>query len=331
MSLPDSVFEDLLNREVNITLTQIRQGSTSHNYVREILANKSDRDTRFPWLVPGDFLSGSYARGTKVYPLDDIDVMVVLDGTGLQAIHRGQVLNAEVRGSGAQGSPISLYFGVNGLLSSRIVIELFIDALRQSHPESKISKNGQAVNVWLESYGLGIDIVPCFHIIPTDGSQDFYYIPAGSHSDEWIITNPQLDQKIGDQLNEFHNKKLKPVIKLLKYWNQQFNSDLLRSYHLETIIWHIFGDKSPITSYDSALSIFFAEAGQRLTDSCPDITKLGGYIDTYLAPEKRSIVINRLQQVGTVLHRPALPSPDGAMYNHEGKRWQQVFVNKLNF
>ncbi len=94
-------FEKLLGK-IGVSQAQRSQGSTSHQHIRGLLDSKWQSDSSFPWLTDGDFLSGSYARGTKIYPLDDIDVMVVIDGTGLNAIRGGQVLDAEVRGDGTQ-------------------------------------------------------------------------------------------------------------------------------------------------------------------------------------------------------------------------------------
>ena len=76
-------LQSILDNKINLSQSKISQGSISHNYIRDLLSNKSRNDTDFPWILDGDFLSGSYARGTKLSPLNDIDVMIVLDGTGL--------------------------------------------------------------------------------------------------------------------------------------------------------------------------------------------------------------------------------------------------------
>jgi len=84
-----SAFEKLLAK-IGVSQPQRSQGSISHKHIRELLDNKWQNDSSFPWLTDGDFLSGSYARGTKIHPLNDIDVMMVIDGTGLRAIEKGQ-------------------------------------------------------------------------------------------------------------------------------------------------------------------------------------------------------------------------------------------------
>ncbi len=308
-------FENLLEKSINLSPAQISQGSKSHTYVRDLLDNKWQTHNSFPWIVEGDFLSGSYGRGTKIYPLDDIDVMIVLDGHGLVPISGGVYLNAEVRGSGMAGSPITKHFDANGLVSSVSVMEVFRDALKDTFPSSEIKKDGQAVNVWLDSYGLGLDIVPCFHIVPRDGLQDFYYIPMGDRNTMWKITNPKIDQRISDALHARHDRKLKPVVKLLKYWNRTQNGDLIRSYHLEALAWYVFhAHPSKISDYATAMKYFFDNTPALLANYCNDPTGLGGYIDAYLTPEARQQSIQKIQQasrgIGTSMPTIFLTTPN---------------------
>ncbi len=303
-------FESLLDKHINLTPAQISQGSTSHTYIQGLLGNKHQMHDRFPWLVDGDFLSGSYGRGTKIYPLDDIDVMIVLDGHGLVPISGGQHLNAAVRGSGTEGSAITKHFDANNLVSSLSVLEVFHDALKESFPTSQIKKDGQAVNVWLDSYGLGLDIVPCFHIVPRDGSQDYYYIPMGAGSPMWKSTNPKIDERISTGLHIRHDKRLKPVVKILKYWNKTQNSDRLRSYHLEALAWHIFhAHPSKITDYANGVRHFFGQASESLANYCPDPTGLGGHVDSYLSYEDRQLTIKKMKDAVAAVGLGAFLNP----------------------
>ena len=163
-----------------------------------------------------------------------------------------------VRGNGENG-PVHNHIGHDTKLNSHSILETFQEALSQSHPNSTIKKSGQAVNVRLDSYGLGIDIVPCFHIKPFDETQqEFYYIPIGNGNPGWLKTNPKIDEAISSRLHDLHNKKLKSVIKLLKYWNREKNADRIRSYHLESIAWYVFHNhSSSITTIGEGLRYFF--------------------------------------------------------------------------
>ncbi|MEK7165567.1 MAG: hypothetical protein AAB874_02040 [Patescibacteria group bacterium] len=323
-----TALNTLLNNHLTLSAAQISQGSISHNYIRDLLVNRNERDSSFPLFVDGDFLSGSYARGTKIFPLNDIDVMMVMDGTGLIPLDKGQYLNAEVRGSGEQGNPILQHFGENGLLSSKKVLELFRDVLMESHPMSKIKEDGQAVNVWLDSYKLGIDVVPCFHIVPSDGSQDFYYIPAGNDKDYWLKTNPKIDEKISENYQKYHNNQFSGLVRLLKHWNRDYNAERLQSYHLETLSWYVFsGIPTKIQHYGDALNFFFENVTQYLAIACPDATKLGDPIDQYLSPENRQKTLQRIAETSSLINTVSmlgLGNPERKL-----KAWKSVLGDKF--
>lgn len=320
----NKAFENLLPK-IGVSQFQISQGSKSHQYIRELLSNKWQTDSSFPWLTDGDFLSGSYARGTKIHPLDDIDVMMVIDGTDLSVIEQGQYMNAEVRGDGTTGSPVNKFtYGLQGLISSKIILEKFRDAIKESYPNSEIRKNGQAVNVWLESYGLGIDVVPCFHILPRDGRKEFYYIPQGGESHEWMTTNPKIDAEICDYVDERHDKKLKAVIRLIKYWNKVHNSSRLESYHIETVAIYVFHNHpNKIQDYATAIRYFFNNAAAYLQGPCSDMTGLGGPVDSYLTQEARRLTLAKISEVQKLIN-PA--STLGLLtLTHQLAGWRKIY------
>lgn len=321
-----NAFEKLLGK-IGVSQAQRSQGSTSHQYVRGLLDNKKENDDSFPWLTDGDFLSGSYARGTKIYPLDDIDVMVVIDGTGLYAHQNGQILDAEVRGDGIVGNPVNnLTYNIQGHISSKMVLEKFRDAIKESYPNSEIRKDGQAVNIWLDSYNMGLDIVPCFHIIPRNGGRDFYYIPQGGDNHGWMTTNPKIDAEICDTLDQRHDSKFKPVVKLLKHWNDIHNNSRLRSYHLETIAAYIFHNHpEKIQNYPAAIRYFFNNAGTYLQNTCSDMTGLGGAVDTYLQPEARRLTLVKIEEA-----KKSVNNPLGALLPvNELAGWRKIYGNNF--
>ncbi len=319
-------LDNFLTKTVSLSATQISQGSKSHNYIRDLLDSKWQNDPSFPWLVEGDFLSGSYARGTKIHPLDDIDVMVVLDGTGLVAYDAGVLLDASVRGSNQTGSPILQYEDKNHMIDSQKILEVFRDGIKESYPNSEIKRDGQAINVWLDSYGLGLDVVPCFHIIPNNQNQDFYYMPMGQGSTMWMKTNPKIDERICNSLDARHNNKLKPVIKLVRYWNKTQNAERLKPYHVEVLAWHIFNVyPGQISDYTSAVKFFFANAPALVSNQCADPTQLGGNIDRNLTQESRIATINKMQEAHRALNTPTLLG--SGQNNISG--WRKVFGNQF--
>ncbi len=318
----ETKLQEFLDKEINLNQGHVSQGSTSHTYIRDLLANKRTTDPSFPWLLDGDFLSGSYARGTKLHPLDDIDVMIVLDGTGLIPVG----LNATyyVRGnSEGKNSPVHNHLGADNLLNSHTVLETFQKALAQSHSDSTIKKSGQAINVKLTSYNLGIDIVPCFHIKPFDATQqDFYYIPLGNGNPGWLKTNPQIDAAISKRLHDQHNKKLKGVIKLLKYWNREKNGDRIRSYHLETIAWYVFHNHtSSINSMAEGVRYFFDNARPYLENQLKEATGFGGLVDSYMSVQDRQSSLAAFDRAKSTIQSTGLLSPVAT--------WKPIFGDKF--
>lgn len=322
MSIIESKLQSLLDGEINLAQSRVSQGSTSHTYIRNLLANRRNTDSSFPWLLEGDFLSGSYARGTKLHPLDDIDVMIVLDGAGL--IPTGISDTHYVRGNNeGKNSPIHNHLGIDNLLNSYSVLNAFQKSLKLSHPDSVIKKNGQSVNVKLTSYNLGIDVVPCFHIKPIDLSQqDFYYIPKGNNETGWLKTNPKIDAIISTQLHDKHNKNLKSIVKLLKYWNREKNNDRIRSYHLETIVWYVFHNHdSSVTTISEGIKYFFDNAESYLKNQIQEVTGFGGYVDDYMSSTDRYLSITALNNAKNALMlQGVLPSINS---------WKTVFGDKF--
>lgn len=320
-----SDLENLLKQKINLSASNISQASQSHNYVRGLLDRKSHENNNLPWLLDGDFLSGSYARQTKIHPIDDIDIIVVLDGAGLFAHRGGYQLSATVRGSGSQGSPVLSFTNEQNYISSQKILNEFRNHLSKTYPNSKIRKDGQAINVWLDSYGLGIDIVPAFHIVPNDKSRDYYYIPVGYGEDNWMSTNPKIDQEICDNLNDKFNKKLKPIIKLIKYWNSHYNNNRLKSYHLEVIIWNVFNQyQYQINNYCTALKYFFANADKWVSQSCSDPTGLGENIDSYLASNDRLASVRAIKATSNILNQ-TLTSAFLVNKNIHLPKWRTLF------
>lgn len=318
----ETKLQEFLDKKINLDQGHISRGSTSHTYIRNLLANKRDTDNQFPWLLDGDFLSGSYARGTKLHPLDDIDVMIVLDGAGLIPV--GLNTTHYVRGnSEGKRSPVHNHLGYDNLLNSTSVLQTFHSTLKQSHPDSIIRKDGQAINVKLKSYNLGIDIVPSFHIKPFDTSQkDFYYIPLGNGNPGWLRTNPKIDTEISTYLHSKHNKKLKSIVKLLKYWNREKNMDRIRSYHLETIAWYVFhGHTSSVSSLSEGIRYFFNNAHPFLENQLQEATGFGGIIDSYMTLEDRRLSLSIFDTARSAVQSMGFLTPVS--------NWKVIFGDKF--
>jgi hypothetical protein len=256
-------LEELLTSSINIPEGIRSTASTSHQNLRKFLQEECERDSGFPPILKAvdcDFLGGSFARHTKTWPLDDIDIYLPLDGANLFYYMNGAVLPYTVASDGLAWNPLLTARWANGSwVSSSKLVEGFASVLRRRFPQTKIKPDGQAVAVQTTlgassaSDGLGYDIVPCFYLSPNEqGQSGFYLIPDGRGS--WIRTNPRYDEAVADLLQKDHNRLFRKTVKLLKYWNAEQLNGTLRSYFIELTIARAFWDKGCKSESISTLS-----------------------------------------------------------------------------
>ena len=247
----NSTFETFLASHINISTSIRSSASVSQNSLREFLRGESSRDLSgtFPVILQKndcDFIAGSFGRHTKIWPLDDIDLLFPLDGAGLAYFRGGVETNHKVVSDGAiNENPLLTPRWMSGsYISSARVISEFSKVLQRRYPKSSVRKDGEAISVQLtmgasnESDGLKFDVVPCIRLEPRDGSAAFYLIPDGR--DGWKNTNPRADQELCDDLHRFHDGLYRKVVKLIKYWNINQLDGALGSYYLELALANHF-------------------------------------------------------------------------------------------
>ncbi|MFA5143285.1 MAG: hypothetical protein WC522_03840 [Candidatus Omnitrophota bacterium] len=242
----NGAFGQLLDSSINIPEGIRSTASDSHNHLREFLEGEHKRDSTFPRVLSikdDDFLGGSFARHTKIWPLDDIDIYFPLDGFNLSYLQNGYRLPYTVVSDGVLSN--------NPLLGSRWTIGIYISSsklvtefaavLKRHYPDTKVKPDGQSVAIRMtqgetsDEEGLGYDIVPCFSLQPDNKTESsFYLIPDGK--DNWTRTNPRIDTEIAEKLHVANNKTYRKVVKIVKYWNKEKFRSILPSYYIELAI-----------------------------------------------------------------------------------------------
>jgi hypothetical protein len=268
----DSAFEDLLDRRINISAKTRSKASDSQNHLRDFLVSEGTRDASFPRALSNadsDFLGGSFARHTKNWPLDDIDIYIPLDGAGLFYMENGRRLPYTVLSDGVLWwNPLCSDRWMNGqFISSAKLVSEFARVLARHYPrETEVRANGECVTVRMKqgqttnSDGLGYDVVPCFLLKPDAPSEfEFYLMPNGAGG--WQRTNPKLDTDLCEILNAFHNKIYRKVVKLVKYWNGIRVNSSFSSYYIEFAVslefWKLKKENKALTSISEGLAIAF--------------------------------------------------------------------------
>jgi hypothetical protein len=248
----DLGFDALLEKEINISKTIRTAASASQNHLRDFLCSEGSRDSSFPSILSkadADFLGGSFARHTKNWPLDDIDVYLPLDGWNLIYVGvGGNKLPHVVRSDGSRPfNPLLLPRWTDGnYISPLKIVSEFAKVLRRHYPaETDVQAAGKCITVRLthgettDRDGLGYDIVPCFSMKPDDtGELDFYLMPDGAGG--WMKTNPRMDTYISGLLQDLSDKAYRKVVKLVKYWSRTQLGDVFSSYYIEFAVCGAF-------------------------------------------------------------------------------------------
>ncbi len=333
-------FESLLNREINISREIRGIASTSQNHLREFLATERQRDPTFPRILSiadTDFLGGSFARHTKNWPLDDIDVYLPLDGHALIYQQGGFRLPYTVLSDNVMwDNPLLDGRWMDGAyISSSKLINEFALVLRRHYPrETEVRPNGAAVSIRMthgatkSGDGLGYDVVPCFSLKPDHPNElAFYLIPDGHNG--WIRTNPRLDTSLTEKLQANNSKTFRKTVKLIKYWNTNILNGGLGSYYIELAITRAFLRENcyrSITSVSSGVALGFSAIQQALGN---------GNQESWIpfAPPVESGYLNEVQRFqvsyATFLSEEARRHEDAGRESDALQSWQQVFGSRF--
>ncbi len=214
-------------KEIEPTHREKDGGRRSHNFLRGILStgNMANR-------IVDSYLSGSYARDTAIRPLEDVDVIFVIDPTQWPQ----------------DGFPLLLD---HDYPTPDAVLKTFMSAIRYRYGSSSLRMQNRSVRLRLNH--LDIDIVPAVDAGRDDGS---IWIPDRQKRD-WILTAPKTHNEIASAINQRQNGQLKPLVKLLKFWNQALPSTAtFKSFAIETMACRLF-QSIALPSLQEGLLLFF--------------------------------------------------------------------------
>ncbi|MEO1326518.1 MAG: hypothetical protein AAFV47_07625 [Pseudomonadota bacterium] len=193
----------------------------SHRYVRRTLANSAIGSR-----VLRTEVIGSYARKTAIAPIDDIDVLLVLD---------------------RDAWPTALFMSYPD--PAKVLADLQRSA-KTGYPKSRVQRQRRSVGIVMARQC--IDLVPALAI----DDKGTYVIPDRKE-DEWIVTAPSTHTQVVRTLNARTNGLFVPTIKLLKHWNSTLASTTtFKSIAIESIAGRVFQHHRPQT-LEQALHWFF--------------------------------------------------------------------------
>lgn len=270
-------FSDYLRDCVNLSPELVKQALSSRDYLLRILAGRSQDDPEFPTLT-GHYLNyGSFARDVKRQPLDDIDLMLLLNGSGTTEWGIGE--GSSILRPHSILAPLVNYVDQSGNINSTQILHRIRDSLAEvrTYKKADIHKNMNAVTVQLQSYDWKFDIVPSIPV-SLDGRAPYLYFIIPDGKGGWIRTDPRFDARRIGTINQQNNGLVCLVIRLLKAWNDRGGKVSLKSYYLESIALDIFS-QTKINSVVGGINKFFQDASYKILLPHPDPKGLGPNID----------------------------------------------------
>lgn len=218
-------------------------------------------------------LIGSYDRNTLIRYLseNDVDVMVVL--------HYSENKGWET----PEGTVTAL--------------NKFKSILTAAYPKTDMRIDRNCVTMKLSEFTL--DVVPAFRY--SDGT---YRIPD-TYRQQWLSTNPVEFSKKISELNKNMGSTFIPLIKMVKGWNRE-NGFIIRSFHLECMLFDHYKNYVEGYSYDSTLQVFFSKLPFYLGSSCYDpvtIDRLDEYLDNNSIVTDRDKAIEKAKKAAEISKR----------------------------
>ncbi len=262
---------------------------SKNNLVTEI--EKFPSDGKFLDFYP-DYMSidyGSFSRKTKIRPLDDIDLMIVLhaQGSWREVIDGGY----RIRVKPEANKQMALCNQGTDVLNSIRVINKFKEYLANvpSYKQAEIKRNQEAVTLELNSYEWVYDIVPCFQTTPDNLGKTYFLIPDGNGN--WKPTDPRIDKDRTTDINGKQQISVHDMIRIMKYWTKRRTAATMGSYFLECMILNYY-DSEGVNSrnyIDLELPNLFAYVYHQIHNSLYDPKGFQGDLNSLTSTERNSI------------------------------------------
>lgn len=249
-----------------------------HTEVREYMASG--------FSIKNDFLSGSYKRHTKTKPLKDVDIFFVFD---------------EVKES-------------KYLSDHKLLIDDVAKHLKKKYGDKNVNPNRRSVEIIFNNapedsdedtdYVFSIDVVPGFE----SGSN--YKIPDLILKDGWVQTNPKIHADKATQANKDFDEEWKPMVKMIKKWNEHHGKPIKPSFLIEVMALQIF--KGPFSGgYVYELKSFFATAHNQIDQTWPDPAGLGSPVSDQMDKDRILNARAKLKEAGNNISEAILLKNQG--------------------
>lgn len=244
--------------------------------------------------VPNSFLTGSYARYTKIFPLNDIDVMLIRNSQRVELSTSGGVIPNQA-------------------------LEGVASAVAKAYPSgATIKKQSRSVNAQIKGRDFGFDLIPAWLRKP-----DGYWIPDTDNG-SWLPTDPEAHAKLMTQANNSCGDKLKPLIKMLKHWSRN-NYDLIRSFHIELICANIFA-RGDLANFSLGVATVLVHLPDYIGKPMMDPIYGSSRVDKQLAAQEHSQLLQRINSDAQNAIQ-ALRLESTGDHSAAIEKWKRIFLH----
>jgi len=300
MNHPYNVLEEAVLKGFRQRVDLSPEVMTYGRYVRDTVIQQCEAlsgDDGFPVLLAGQtFTAGSFGRRTQAQPLTDIDLYLVMNAGGLTmwdfGAQRRLILVGQTPGPLTYDPTLSY----SGWLSADLVAQRIADRLadlplvEQWRAKTGLNDKRKSSFIRLPD-GLNVDVTPVLWATGFTYGIDRFFMPQGRESLWWTPTNPKEDQRRLSAQNRQQDDLLLPVIRMLKWWNDNRNGGRLKGILLETLVENGLR-YSRLDGLAQALHMAFCHIQIGLdAPPCLDPTGLGPPLDVNLSLVDRTLSV----------------------------------------
>lgn len=241
----NGAFDEFFKNEVNIESIDSDTAKKSRDYLLNQIHSIASNGGFIPLASSYDVSFGSFSRKTKIKPLDDIDIIIGINGLGTHFSKQNwdnitMWIDTDSTNYALKNLCDKDYWTNRYIINSNKVKNKLLSELNRipNYSKAELHARGEAVTLNLKSYSWNFDVVPAFYYTDETTKKNYYLIPNGHGN--WKFTNPKIEQERISKLNVKFNNTVLTTIRLLKYWNRRGKMPNFTSYVLETIALDYF-------------------------------------------------------------------------------------------
>ena len=276
-------------QHIDLDKETVKNGRSSRNWLLLQLESAAKKNIKFPPRYTEKHKGfGSFHRGTKKQPLDDIDQLFCFSAKeDMYYSEENETFTINISSDNKLYSHLASTTNKTKLSSIKMV-NLIVNSLSDISQYKNIPRrNGEAATLQSVSYDWNFDIVPCFFTSTDSNGKDFYLIPDGNGS--WKKTDPREDKKRSSKINQHLGGEILKLIRIVKYWNKRQTMSNMGSYLLENMILDYFETNKPSYYIEHSIRNILQYISNEIYNPVIDHKGIQGNLNTLTHQQKISI------------------------------------------